>query len=55
MVIYTLAKTDLVGFTRAQALEWASYNVQVNTIAPRISPDPVTAGEAGARHTAMAG
>ena len=52
MVVYTLAKTALVGFTRAQALEWASYNVQVNAIAPGIFPDPVTAGEAGARRTA---
>ena len=51
MVVYTLAKTALVGFTRAQALEWASYNVQVNAIAPGIFPDPVTAGEAGARRT----
>jgi 2-dehydro-3-deoxy-D-gluconate 5-dehydrogenase len=52
MVVYTLTKTALVGFTRAQALEWASYNVQVNAIAPGIFPDPVTAGEAGARRTA---
>ena len=51
MVVYTLAKTALVGFTRAQALEWASYNVQVNAIAPGIFPDPVTAGEAGVRRT----
>jgi hypothetical protein len=28
MVVYTLAQTALVGFTHAQALEWASYNVQ---------------------------
>jgi NAD(P)-dependent dehydrogenase (short-subunit alcohol dehydrogenase family) len=52
MVVYTLAKTALVGFTRAQALEWASYNVQVNAIAPGIFPDPVTACEAGARRSA---
>ena len=52
MVVYTLAQTALVGFTRAQALECASYNVQVNAIAPGIFPDPVTAGEAGARRTA---
>jgi NAD(P)-dependent dehydrogenase (short-subunit alcohol dehydrogenase family) len=38
--------------TRAQALEWASYNVQVNAIASGIFPDPVTAEEAGARRTA---
>ncbi|MCZ6872998.1 MAG: SDR family oxidoreductase [bacterium] len=52
MVVYTIAKTALVGFTRAQALEWAPYGVQVNGIAPGIFPDPVTAGEEGARQTA---
>jgi NAD(P)-dependent dehydrogenase (short-subunit alcohol dehydrogenase family) len=52
MVVYTIAKTALVGFTRAQALEWAPYNVQVNAIAPGIFPDPVTAGEERARQTA---
>jgi NAD(P)-dependent dehydrogenase (short-subunit alcohol dehydrogenase family) len=51
MVVYTIAKTALVGFTRAQALEWASYGVQVNAIAPGIFPDPVTAGEERARQT----
>ena len=45
MVLYTAAKTALVGFTRAQALEWAPYGVQVNAIAPGIFPDPVTSGE----------
>ena len=30
MVIYTTAKTALAGFTRAQALEWAPYDVHVN-------------------------
>lgn len=48
MVVYTIAKTALVGFTRAQALEWAPYHVQVNAIAPGIFPDPVTAGDDGA-------
>lgn len=46
MVIYTTAKTALAGFTRAQALEWAPYGVQVNAIAPGLFPDIVTAGEA---------
>lgn len=46
MVIYTAAKTALEGFTRAQALEWAPYGVQVNAIAPGLFPDIVTAGEA---------
>jgi NAD(P)-dependent dehydrogenase (short-subunit alcohol dehydrogenase family) len=51
MVVYTIAKTALVGFTRAQALEWASYGVHVNAIAPGIFPDPMTAGEDRARRT----
>ena len=53
MVVYTIAKTALVGFTRAQALEWAPYGVQVNAIAPGIFPDPVAAGEERARQTAQ--
>jgi NAD(P)-dependent dehydrogenase (short-subunit alcohol dehydrogenase family) len=53
MVVYTIAKTGLVGFTRAQALEWAPYGVQVNAIAPGMFPDPVTAGEERARQTAQ--
>ena len=36
LVLYTAAKTALVGFTRAQALEWASYGVHVNAISPGI-------------------
>ena len=52
MVVYTLAKTALNGFTRAQALEWAPYKIQVNAIAPGIYPDPVTSGEDGARQSA---
>ena len=34
IVLYTAAKAGLAGFTRAQALEWAQYNVHVNAIAP---------------------
>src|SRR5208283_3591047 len=45
MVLYTTAKTALAGFTRAQALEWAPYGVQINAIAPGLFPDVVTAGE----------
>jgi len=45
MVLYTTAKTALAGFTRAQALEWAPYNVHVNAIAPGMFPDVVTSGE----------
>ncbi len=52
MVVYTIAKTALVGFTRAQALEWAPYGVQVNAIVPGIFPDPVTSGEERVRQTA---
>jgi 2-deoxy-D-gluconate 3-dehydrogenase len=36
---YTTAKTGLVGFTRALALEWAPFNIQVNAIAPGSFPD----------------
>ena len=53
MVVYTIAKTALVGFTRAQALEWAPYGIQVNAIAPGLFPDPVTSGEERARQTAQ--
>lgn len=52
MVLYTTAKTALAGFTRAQALEWAPYGVQVNCIAPGLFPDLVTAGETRMRETA---
>lgn len=44
-VIYATAKTALTGFTRALALEWAPYGVQVNAVAPGSFPDPVTSGE----------
>lgn len=47
MVVYSVAKTALAGFTRAQALEWAPYGVRVNSIAPGIFPDPVTVGDDG--------
>lgn len=43
--IYTAAKSALGGLTRALALEWAPYNVQVNAIAPGLFPDVTTAGE----------
>lgn len=48
LVLYTAAKAAVVGFTQAQALEWARYNVQVNAIAPGLFPDPRSQGEAGA-------
>ncbi len=51
MVLYTTAKTALAGFTRAQALEWAPYNVHVNAISPGFFPDVVTSGEERVRQT----
>jgi NAD(P)-dependent dehydrogenase (short-subunit alcohol dehydrogenase family) len=51
LVLYTTAKTALAGFTRAQALEWAPYGVQVNTIAPGLFPDAVTIGQERVRQT----
>ncbi len=45
LVIYTLAKAAVIGFTRAQALEWAPYNIQINSIAPGLFPDVHTYGE----------
>jgi NAD(P)-dependent dehydrogenase (short-subunit alcohol dehydrogenase family) len=53
MVIYTAAKSGLAGFTRAQALEWAPYGVQVNAISPGIFPDVVTSGEERLRQTIL--
>jgi NAD(P)-dependent dehydrogenase (short-subunit alcohol dehydrogenase family) len=49
VVIYTAAKAAVVGFTQAQALEWAPYNIQVNAIAPGLFPDPRSQGEAAAK------
>ena len=46
LLIYSTAKTALVGFTRALALEWAPRGVHVNMVAPGRFPDPVTIGEA---------
>jgi NAD(P)-dependent dehydrogenase (short-subunit alcohol dehydrogenase family) len=44
-VIYSLAKSAVIGFTRTQALEWAPYNVQINAIAPGSSRAPETYGK----------
>lgn len=41
VVVYTLAKAAVVGFTRAQALEWAPYGINVNAIAPGLFPEPM--------------
>jgi 2-deoxy-D-gluconate 3-dehydrogenase len=51
LVLYTTAKTALAGFTRSLALEWAPYNVHVNTIGPGIFPDVVTSGEERVKQT----
>ncbi len=51
-VLYTTAKTALAGFTRAQALEWAPYNVHVNCIGPGLFPDAMTGGEEAVRRSA---
>jgi NAD(P)-dependent dehydrogenase (short-subunit alcohol dehydrogenase family) len=45
IVLYTLAKSAVIGFTRTQALEWAPYNIQINSIAPGLFPDTHTYGD----------
>jgi len=45
LVLYTLAKSAIIGFTRTQALEWAPYNIQINSIAPGLFPDTHTYGD----------
>ena len=52
LVLYTAAKAALVGFTRAQALEWASYGVHINSISPGSFPDVVTSGPERFKQTA---
>ncbi|GBD11977.1 Glucose 1-dehydrogenase [bacterium HR23] len=37
---YDAAKAGLTQFTRSLALEWASYGIRVNAIAPGLFPDP---------------
>lgn len=41
VAVYSLAKAAVVGFTRTQALEWAPYNIQINSIAPGLFPEPM--------------
>jgi NAD(P)-dependent dehydrogenase (short-subunit alcohol dehydrogenase family) len=45
LALYTLAKSAVIGFTRTQALEWAPYNIQINSIAPGLFPDTHTYGD----------
>jgi len=42
VVLYSTAKAAVVSFTRAQALEWAPYNIRINSIAPGLFPEPMT-------------
>jgi 3-oxoacyl-[acyl-carrier protein] reductase len=47
-VVYATGKMGIIGFTRAQAFEWAKTGVRVNCIAPGLFPDftsPESAGE----------
>ena len=47
-VLYSTSKTGIMGFTRAQALEWAKTGIRMNCIAPGLFPDfssPESAGE----------
>jgi NAD(P)-dependent dehydrogenase (short-subunit alcohol dehydrogenase family) len=44
-VVYATGKMGIIGFTRAQALEWAKTGIRVNCIAPGLFPDySVTTG-----------
>lgn len=52
VVIYSMAKAAVVGFTRTQALEWAPYGVNVNAIAPGLYPEPSAISEERAERLA---
>ena len=52
-IIYTAAKTALSGFTRALALQWAPFGIQVNAIAPGAHPDELTASVDEVRRVAQ--
>jgi NAD(P)-dependent dehydrogenase (short-subunit alcohol dehydrogenase family) len=51
-VVYATSKTGLMGFTRAQAFEWAKTGVRMNCIAPGLFPDFSAPESAGERMTA---
>ena len=54
-VIYSLAKSAVIGFTRTQAIEWAPYNIQINSIAPGSSRAPETHGKGSTAQAEAAG
>lgn len=39
---YSASKGGLVNLTRSLAIEWAPFNVQVNAVAPNVTPTPMT-------------
>jgi 2-dehydro-3-deoxy-D-gluconate 5-dehydrogenase len=41
---YCSSKAGVVNLTRALAVEWAEFRIQVNAVAPTYSPTPLTAG-----------
>ncbi len=43
-VAYCASKGGVVNLTRALAVEWASHNIQVNSVAPTFVRTPLTAG-----------
>ena len=43
-VAYNTSKAGVVNFTRALAVEWAQYNINVNAIAPGFFPTKMTKG-----------
>jgi 2-deoxy-D-gluconate 3-dehydrogenase len=40
--IYCASKGDVIQLTRAEALDWAQYNIRVNAVAPTFVQTPLT-------------